>query len=71
MDKNNLRGRSLYELASMLFTNTSLLRLSFEDCNLGDFGTSYIMDGLERNISLKYLNLKHNFIELNGAKRIA
>ena len=34
LDKNDLRGKSVFELASMLFTNHWIKKLSLEDCNL-------------------------------------
>lgn len=46
------------------------MKLSLENCNLGDTGCISIMDGLERNGFLKELNLRKNNIRLEGAKRI-
>lgn len=70
LDKNNLQGKSLSQLSVTLMTNTSLERLSAEDCNLCDFGVISIMDGLERNVTLRYMNLKHNKVGSYGAKSI-
>lgn len=63
LDDNNLSGKSLNDLTSALWTNSSLLRLSMENCNLGDDGCIYVMDGLERNSFITDLNIKSNNIE--------
>ncbi|CDW82579.1 UNKNOWN [Stylonychia lemnae] len=71
LDDNNLQGRTLNELSQALWTNASVTKLSLENCQLQDNGCLYLMDGLERNMYLKDLNLKKNSIEQQGAIRIA
>jgi hypothetical protein len=55
----------------MLFTNQYLQKLSLEDCNLGDYGAIYVLDGIERNTVIQYLSLRKNKITYQGAKRAA
>ena len=40
-------------------------------CYLYDTGCDYLMDGLERNVTLFELDLSSNSIRAHGAKRIA
>ena len=54
-----------------MWANSAVSKLSLENCNLGDAGCIYIMDGLERNGFIKDLNLKKNNIRTEGAKRIS
>ncbi len=62
LDGNNLYGKNMQELASALWNNSSLIKLSMENCQLSDNGCIYLMDGLERNVILQYINIKHNGI---------
>jgi Ran GTPase-activating protein (RanGAP) involved in mRNA processing and transport len=71
LDRNDLSGNSLNELTSMLWSSNSLRKLSMENCNLKDDGIIFVTDGLEKNLRLQYINLKHNFISYVGAKHIA
>lgn len=52
LDKNNLAGKSLHELSSMLWSSNSLKKLSLENCNLNDEGAIFVADGLEKNFQL-------------------
>ena len=71
LDENNLAGRQLHELTAALWSNSAITKLSLENCNLGDQGCIYIMDGLERNGFIKDINLRKNNIRTEGAKRIS
>jgi Ran GTPase-activating protein (RanGAP) involved in mRNA processing and transport len=59
------------EFSQALWCNNSLETLSLVNCNLQDNGCLYLMDGLERNRSLQYVNLSQNNLRVSSAKRIA
>lgn len=71
MDHNNLAMKHCPELSQALWCNYSIETLSFVGCNLQDNGCLYLMDGLERNRSLLHINLSHNNLRVNSARRIA
>ena len=65
----DITGANVDLLCTMLVRNCTLLKLSLEGCNLQrDF--EEIAKHLAENKSLRYINLRSNFLEFEGAKQL-
>jgi len=52
LDNNKLTGKHMPELSQAIWSNASLRKLSLSGCFLFDNGCHYLLDGLERNVTL-------------------
>ncbi|XP_033644830.1 leucine-rich repeat-containing protein 34-like isoform X1 [Asterias rubens] len=58
-------------MALMLKVNCTLQELHLQKCDIRDFGADRLVEALQHNISLKYLDVSCNRITRDGAKSLA
>ena len=62
LDDNSLKGPTVKYLCEALWNNKVIKSLSMARCELDADANNYVLEGVEKSISLQYLNLTKNNI---------
>jgi hypothetical protein len=67
---NNNFGNSISSLNDIISINKKLIKIEMKQCQIGDDGLKILANSLERNVTIKEINLENNLINKDNAKRI-
>ncbi len=67
---NNNFGNSISSLNDIISVNKKLIKIEMKQCQIGDDGLKILANSLERNVTIKEINLENNLINKDNAKRI-